>query len=104
LRVRLEQLLAPELVDALIDLVGEERERRQKERGHDHDHDGDPQPFLTVARYAKLHHATPAAVRARVRRGQLGAIRPPGRREYLIPTATIPGHVRAPATLRRPGA
>lgn len=42
-------------------------------------------PFLTVAQYAELHHATPAAVRARIRRGALEAIRPPGGREYLIP-------------------
>jgi len=42
-------------------------------------------PNLTVAQYAERHHATPAAIRARIRRGALNAIRPPGGREYLIP-------------------
>jgi hypothetical protein len=47
---------------------------------------GDEQPpYLTVAQYAERHHATAAAVRARIRRGSLDAIRPPGGREYLIP-------------------
>jgi hypothetical protein len=44
-------------------------------------------PYETVAEYAKRHRSTPAAVRARIRRRNLHAIRPPGSREYLIPTS-----------------
>jgi excisionase family DNA binding protein len=42
-------------------------------------------PYLTVAEYAKRQRTSTAAVRARIRRGKLEAIRPPGGREYLIP-------------------
>lgn len=47
-------------------------------------------PYLTVAQYAERHQATPAAVRARIRRGNLEAIKPPGGREYLIPNGSSP--------------
>jgi hypothetical protein len=49
--------------------------------------------YLTVAQYAERHQATAAAIRARIRRGSLPAIRPPGGREYLIPNdAEAGGH------------
>jgi hypothetical protein len=77
----LAEALRPILRPIVAELVGEEVERRLAE----HPASSDPAPFLTVAQYAKRHHATPAAVRARIRRGSLPAIRPPGGREYLIP-------------------
>jgi hypothetical protein len=77
--------LADALVEAfrpiVAELVAEELERRLADR----DHDDEPAPYLTVAQYAERHQATPAAVRARIRRRTLPAIRPPGGREYLIP-------------------
>jgi hypothetical protein len=50
-----------------------------------------PAPYLTVTEYAERHRSTPAAVRARIRRHSLHAIRPPGSREYLIPNDEQPG-------------
>jgi hypothetical protein len=78
--------LAEALRPIVADLVAEELERRLPER----ESAGEP-PFLTVAEYAERHHATPAAVRARIRRGALEAIRPPGGREYLIPNGEQAG-------------
>lgn len=71
-----------EIEDLARRVAREEIERTLDTRPAD-----DGPPFLTVAQYAELHHTTPAAVRARIRRGSLEAIRPPGGREYLIPTA-----------------
>jgi hypothetical protein len=96
----LTDALAEALRPIVAELVAEELERREVDR----DHEDDPRPFLTVAQYAELHQATPAAVRARIRRGQLEAIRPPGGREYLIPATKISAHAKAPATPKRPGA
>jgi hypothetical protein len=73
--------LAEVLRPIVAELVAEELERHRD----DHPDDHDSPPFLTVAQYAERHQATPAAVRARIRRGALEAIRPPGGREYLIP-------------------
>jgi hypothetical protein len=86
----------------VAELVEQELELRERNRHHDQE----ARPFLSVAQYAYLHHATPAAVRARIRRGQLDAIRPPGGREYLIPNdaVTITADIEAPATSGRPGA
>ena len=89
-RDRMSEVLGSALVETLrpivAQLVAEELERREVDRNHD-----EP-PFLTVAEYAERHHSTPAAVRARIRRGALDAIRPPGAREYLIPrTGEQPG-------------
>ena len=42
-------------------------------------------PYLTVKRVREAHRSTPAAVRARIRRGKLDAKVPPGGREYLLP-------------------
>jgi hypothetical protein len=50
-----------------------------------HDRPTESSPYLTVAQYAEVHQTTSAAVRSRIRRGALTAIRPPGAREYLIP-------------------
>lgn len=72
--------LAEVLRPLVAELVDEQLERRRAEL----DRAEQQAPFLTVAQYAEVHHATPAAVRARIRRGQLDAIRPPGGREYLI--------------------
>jgi hypothetical protein len=41
--------------------------------------------YLTTAEYAQLHRTTAGAVLARIHRGTLKAIRPPGAREWLIP-------------------
>ena len=76
----LYESLADVLRPIVVEVVREELERREVDRNHD-----EPRPFLTVAEYAERHHSTPAAVRARIRRGVLDAIRPPGAREYLIP-------------------
>jgi hypothetical protein len=64
----------------VAELVAEEVERRLPERVPDEE-----PPYLTVKQYAERHHTTPAAVRARIRRGKLAAKPPPGGREYLIP-------------------
>jgi hypothetical protein len=78
------------LVDALrpivAALVAEEVARQIAER-----EPGEPPPFLTVAEYARRYRSTPAAVRARIRRGRLQALRPPGGREYLIPSGEEAG-------------
>jgi hypothetical protein len=72
----------------VAELVAEEVERRLAERMPIEE---EP-PFLTVAQYAERHRTTPAAVRARIRRGKLEAIRPPGGREYLLPNEQAGGH------------
>jgi hypothetical protein len=41
--------------------------------------------YLTTAEYARLHRTTPGAVLARINRGTLEAMRPPGGREWHIP-------------------
>jgi len=84
----LTDALADVLRPIVAELVGKELERR----GADQNLDPTPPPFLTVAQYAQLHQTTPAAVRARIRRGVLEAIRPHGGREYLIPN-DVDGHV-----------
>jgi hypothetical protein len=79
--------LAEVLRPVVAELVGEEVERHLVERDPD-----DSPPFLTVAQYAERHQTTPAAVRARIRRGALDATKPPGAREYLIPNPQPGGH------------
>jgi hypothetical protein len=78
-----ERLLNDALAEALRPLVAElvavEVERVLAEREL-----YEPPPWQTVAEYAHDHRTTAAAVRARIRRGSLPAIRPPGGREYLI--------------------
>jgi hypothetical protein len=83
--------IAGALVDVLRPIVVELVEEELERRGAGRDHDITPPPFLTVAQYAERHQTTPAAVRARIRRGALKAIRPPGGREYLIPN-DVDGH------------
>jgi hypothetical protein len=41
--------------------------------------------YLTTTEYAGRFKTTPGAVLARINRGKLRAIRPPGAREWLIP-------------------
>lgn len=41
--------------------------------------------YLTTIEYANRYKTTPGAVLARIHRGTLHAIRPPGSREWLIP-------------------
>jgi hypothetical protein len=77
---RLAVALAEALRPIVAELVAEEVERVTQAL-----HADEEPPYLTVAQYAERHHTTPAAVRARIRRGSLQAIRPPGGREYLIP-------------------
>jgi hypothetical protein len=72
--------LAQALHSLVAELVREELKRRVPQR----EPVTDEPPYLTVAQYAERHQTTPAAVWARIRRGALKAIRPPGGREYLI--------------------
>lgn len=80
------EALAEVLRPLVAELVAEEVERRLAER-----ESSEPAPFETVKQYAERHHTTPAAVRARIRRGRLYAERPDGAREYLIPNDEQPG-------------
>jgi hypothetical protein len=45
----------------------------------------DETTYLTTVEYAQRFKTTPGAVLARIHRGTLHAIRPPGSREWLIP-------------------
>jgi hypothetical protein len=45
----------------------------------------DDRSYLTTVEYAQRFKTTPGAVLARIHRGTLHAIRPPGSREWLIP-------------------
>jgi hypothetical protein len=80
-------VLTVTLVEALrplvAELVAEEVERALAGRSPRADEEP---PYSTVAQYAERHQTTPAAVRARIRRGKQEAIKPPGAREWLIPT------------------
>jgi excisionase family DNA binding protein len=80
-----ERLVVNALADALrpvvAELVADEVERQLAER-HDDRHDLE---YLTTTEYAELHRTTAGAVLARIHRGTLHAIRPPGAREWLIP-------------------
>jgi hypothetical protein len=111
-RLTVEELLpvADALVEALqpivAKLVAAELEQQPEQAPSD-------EPYLTVVQYAERVHTTPAAVRARIRRGALAdAFKPPGSREWLIPNddkqgvtaATMPTANSAPATRQRPGA
>jgi hypothetical protein len=84
-----DRLLVETFADALrpvlAELVAEEVERQLAARGPE-----EPPPYDTVAQYARKTHATPAAVRARIRRGTLEAVKPPGAREWLIPNGDRP--------------
>ena len=106
--VELSEALADVLRPIVAELVAEEVERQLATQARPAEEEP---PYLTVAQYAERHQATPAAVRARIRRGALEAILPPGGREYLIPNgsgaetqAHFPRQQRAPATQQRPGA
>jgi hypothetical protein len=69
----------------VVELVRQELEQHELDRLS-----REPAPYLTVTEYAERHRSTPAAVRARIRRHTLQAIRPPGSREYLIPNDEQP--------------
>lgn len=76
------EVLRPILRPLVAELVAEEVERVRDA----HTHRAAEEPlYLTVKQYAERHHTTPAAVRARIRRGKLDAKVPPGGREYLLP-------------------
>lgn len=72
------------LLDALRPLVAElvAEELALRER---YDDDATQAEYLTTAEYAARFKTTPGAVLARIHRGTLDAIRPPGAREWLIP-------------------
>lgn len=72
--------LTSEAVEELVDLVAE----RVLARLAEEERAASPE-YLTTAEYARLHRTTPEAVLARIRRGTLHAIRPPGSRPWLIP-------------------
>jgi hypothetical protein len=78
-----------ELIEAFADvlrpIVAELVDEQLAQRLAERDEGEEPAPYLTVAQYAERHHATPVAIRARIRRGALDALRPPGGREWLIP-------------------
>jgi hypothetical protein len=84
----LAETIAEALRPLVAELVAEELDRRSDT----HTSPTDEPPYLTVAQYAERHHASTAAIRARIRRGKLEAIRPPGGREYLIPNEQPGGH------------
>jgi hypothetical protein len=77
---RRSELLFKALRPFVAELVAQELERHQCE---------DERPwevqYLTTAEYAARFKTTPGAVLARINRGTLHAIRPPGAREWLIP-------------------
>jgi hypothetical protein len=77
---KLQLTLSGEAIDEIVELVAE----RVLERLHDEDDRGELE-YLTTAEYAQLHRTTAGAVLARIHRGTLHAIRPPGAREWLIP-------------------
>ena len=68
----------------------------------------DDDSYLTTVEYAERFKTTHGAVLARIRRGTLHAIKPPGSREWLIPVDPADqgyDHQQiAPATGKRPGA
>jgi hypothetical protein len=73
--------LPAETVDELVELAVE----RVLERLAEDAASPEPAEYLTTAEYARRHRTTPGAVLARIHRGTLRAIRPPGAREWLIP-------------------
>jgi hypothetical protein len=81
---RPELVIGEALVEALRplvrELVDEELSRRLAEVDHDRDAE-----YLTTTEYADRFRTTPGAVGARINRGTLHAIKPPGAREWLIP-------------------
>jgi hypothetical protein len=80
--------LAEALRPLVAELVAEEVERALDAHAP---HADEERPYETVKQYAARHQTTPAAVRARIRRGSLDAIQPPGAREYLIPAGSPNG-------------
>jgi hypothetical protein len=78
--------LVERLVEALrplvSELVNEELDRRLAEVEQ---HGRDDVEYLTTSEYADRFKSTPGAVLARIHRGTVPAIRPPGSREWLIP-------------------
>jgi hypothetical protein len=70
-------------LDALRSLVAELVAEVLAERELEKEHAPDAE-YLTTAEYAVRFKTTPAAVLARIHRGTLRAIRPPGAREWLI--------------------
>ena len=72
--------LPPETIEELVDLVLQRVLDRlaAQERA-------DSPEYLTTAEYAHRHRTTAGAVLARINRGTLHAIRPPGSRQWLIP-------------------
>jgi len=82
---RTELVAGAALVEALRPLVAElveeglERRLGELERGRN------AIEYFTTAEYAACFKTTPGAVLARIHRGTLRAVRPPGSREWLIP-------------------
>jgi hypothetical protein len=97
-------VVADVLRPLVAELVAEELAR-----AHDAPRAEEEPPYLTVAQYAERHRASPAAVRARIRRGALPeAFIPPGGREYLIPNERADGNgagerAQLPPTTKSPG-
>jgi hypothetical protein len=81
---RPEAVVGEALLDALRPFVDQmvkvELDRRLGDLGR-----RDEVEYLTTGEYAERFKTTADAVGARIRRGTLDAIRPPGSREWLIP-------------------
>jgi hypothetical protein len=69
-------MIPPLVVDVVHEEVTNALERCEERRDVE---------YLTTTEYAQLHRTTASAVLARIHRGTLKAIRPPGAREWLIP-------------------
>ena len=76
--------LPEETLEAIVELAAS---RALKRLAYDHRR-ADEVEYLTTAEYAARFKTTPGAVLARIHRGTLHAIRPPGGREWLIPVVT----------------
>jgi hypothetical protein len=105
--------LSEALKDALRPIVAELVTEELARAPAVHAPHADEEPsYETPTQYAERLRTTPAAVRARIRRGKLPeAFRPPGAREWLTPNGSEAGRQaqfdrqqRAPAPQQRPGA
>jgi hypothetical protein len=82
---RLELGIAEALVEALRPLVRELIDEQLDLRLAEIEQRRDRVDYLTTGEYADRFRTTPGAVLARINRGTLRAVRPPGSRSWLIP-------------------
>jgi hypothetical protein len=79
------ELLTEALAEALRPLIAELVEAEVARRLDERERGREEISYLTTNEYADRFKSTPAAVLARIHRGTLHAIRPPGSRPWLIP-------------------